>query len=194
MGTITALMPSGMRWSAITSAKVNKRKPSGIFGLSVKAQHLWMHEKGTVESIHFLPVLWYHGFTKEVNTMLSGVFFVIAFLGLLISNGKYEAAKKKQPSKMLCPNCKSRNVKLRKEVSSITRTGLSSYGKGIGVRSGVSNINRQRIAVCQDCGYDYPYTSEADVKQAVASTKSSYHFWLILTIIAAGIGIWIFLH
>ena len=132
--------------------------------------------------------------TKEVDTMMSGIFFIIAFIGLLISNVKYEAAKKKHSSKMLCPNCKSRNIKIRKEISGITRTGLSSYGSGMGVHTGVSNVNRQRIGVCQDCGYDYPYTSEADVKQAVASAKGAYYFWLVLTIIAAGVGIWFFLH
>ena len=126
--------------------------------------------------------------------MVSGIFFVIALIGLLFSNAKYEAAKKKHPSKMLCPNCKSRNIKIRKEISGITRTGLSSYGSSIGVHTGVSNVNRQRIGVCQDCGYDYPYTSEADVKQAVASAKGAYYLWLVLSIIAAGVGIWFFLH
>ena len=126
--------------------------------------------------------------------MMSGIFFVIAFIGLLISNVKYEDAKKRRPSKMLCPNCKSQNVKIRKEISGITRTGLSSHSGSIGVKTGVSNINRQRIAVCQDCGYDYPYISEVEVNQALANAKSSYYFWLVLTIIAAGVGIWFFLH
>ena len=132
--------------------------------------------------------------TKEVGVMISGIFFIIAFIGLLLSNSKYETAKSRQPSQMICPNCKSKNIKIQKEITSYSRGSVRTYGSRLSAGSGSTTVNRQRLGVCQDCGYDYPYVSQEEVEQNIEKTKNSYHFWLALTIIAAGIGIWVFLH
>ena len=119
---------------------------------------------------------------------------IVIVVGLLLSIGNYENARKLKPTPMKCPNCGSENIKIQREITSYSRGSVRTYGSRLSAGSGSTTVNRQRLGVCQDCGYDYPYVSQEEVEQNIEKTKNSYHFWLALTIIAAGIGIWVFLH
>ncbi len=118
---------------------------------------------------------------------------IIVILGLLASIGKYMQAKEMRPTLMICPNCKSRNIRIQREIAGLTSSSFGSYYGRWNFRSSGHNINRQRIGVCQDCGFDFPYITSQDCKQAMADAKGLRDFWLFLAAVAVAIGLWIYL-
>lgn len=84
---------------------------------------------------------------------------IVFFLLFISSMIRRSDAKKMKPSKMICPNCGSKNVKL-----SIRETGKTENG------------SYKRIAECKECGYVWDYITKEDI----ANEKSKAEGALIL--------------
>lgn len=117
---------------------------------------------------------------------------IVLVVCLTVSISKYNNAMKLQPTPMICPNCQSTNVKISKEVSGLSNTGAGTIFAGWGVHAGNVNINRQRLGVCQDCGFDFPYFTRQEISDIQAKAKSSVIIWIIVTIFACVVGGFIF--
>ncbi len=118
---------------------------------------------------------------------------IVIVIGLLASFGNYANAKKMRPTPMICPNCGSRNIRIQREISGLSGRNIGYYPGRLAIRSSDHTINRQRIGICKDCGFDYPYITAQECIQAVTQTKASMNFWVFLAIVAAGIGLWLYL-
>jgi len=117
---------------------------------------------------------------------------IIILIGLLASIGKYSNAKKLQPTPMICPNCHSTNIRISKEVAGFTNSSATSFHGGWGLHSGNVNINRQRLGVCQDCGFDFPYFTEQEIYQYREKTKAHMAIWFLVAFIAALVAVYLF--
>ena len=98
---------------------------------------------------------------------------IVAIMMLSPSAVRVYRAWTAKPSMMVCPNCGSRQVKITSRVESTTGSRSSQFKRSlilpryrVSVQSQTgSQINRQRVAVCQSCGFDYPYMTFAEVQQ-----------------------------
>lgn len=117
---------------------------------------------------------------------------IIILICLLASIGSYSNAKKLQATPMICPNCHSTNVRISKEVAGFTNGGATSFHGGFGLHAGNVNVNRQRLGVCQDCGFDYPYITQQEVSQIQEKAKNRMAFWIIITAIALVVASYLF--
>lgn len=87
----------------------------------------------------------------------------IIFLLLLIGSIRQASyLKREKPSKMLCSNCKSTNVKLHTRKSGDTISG-SHYMYWV---NGRHEIQYDRIAKCKDCGFTWHYVTKEDIVAA----------------------------
>lgn len=96
-------------------------------------------------------------------------FDIIFFILFLASIGKWKESKKIKPSKMICQNCNSTNVKLSTRESGKTMTG-SRYGYSV---SGRTTIHYSRIAECKDCGFVWDYIIKEDIEKAKTNAKNA---------------------
>ncbi len=118
---------------------------------------------------------------------------IIIVIGLLASIGKYAQAKEMKPTLMICPNCNSNKIRIQRQIAGISSNSFGSYYGRWNFRSSGHNINRQRIGVCQDCGFDFPYFTVQDCRQAMEDAKTFRNAWLMLALIAIAVGMWIYL-
>lgn len=119
---------------------------------------------------------------------------VLPFIGIIwiiMALIRCNKCNKLVPSKMLCPNCNSTNVKIRSiQTGTSTNTRHSGVGAilglGFGTVSAKGNtiFNYQREGVCQDCGFNYAYITQEDIDKAKSSAKNKLILSLIFTIIA----------
>lgn len=124
---------------------------------------------------------------------------VIPFVALFFLITAYIAYKKSEnlsASKMQCPNCNSKNVKISSlKIGVQTTTSASGNGgffSGIGFVSGNKNSNTlysfKRQAICHDCGFNYDYLTEDDVCQMKDSLKNrliiSIFFFVVALILS----------
>ena len=109
---------------------------------------------------------------------------IVIIYELIAHIAKYVRAKALKPTAMVCIHCGSHNVKIQKEVEGITSQSISSYyGRwGVGTRNSV--INRTRIVVCGDCGYDFPFIDQSMITEIRKRTKAKMRLWILITILA----------
>ena len=119
---------------------------------------------------------------------------IVILIGLLASIGNYKKAKSMKPSKMLCPNCGSKNIWIQKEVSGISGSGVNTDVWAWNIHSGNHNINRQRVGVCQDCGFDYSYITQDEINDAIERARGIRNLWIILALIVLLGGFALYLH
>ena len=120
---------------------------------------------------------------------------VIPFVALFFLITAYIAYKKSEnlsASKMQCPNCNSKNVKISSlKIGVQTTTSASGNGGffgGIGFVSGNKNSNTlysfKRQAICHDCGFNYDYLTEDDVCQMKDSLKNRLIISIVFFVVA----------
>ena len=119
---------------------------------------------------------------------------IVIFIGLLASIGNYKKAKKLKASTMICPNCGSGNVKIQKEISGVSGSGVSTNLWSWDIRSGNHKLDRKRIGVCQDCGFDYPYITQDEVDEAINKARGMRNLWIILAILVTVGGFALYMH
>ena len=117
---------------------------------------------------------------------------IILLICLLASIGNYTNSKKLQATPMICPNCHSTNIRISKEVAGFTNNSATSFHGGWGLHSGNVNINRQRLGICQDCGFDYPFFTQQEVNQIQERAKSRMICWFAIAVIAGSVGFYLF--
>lgn len=108
---------------------------------------------------------------------------IISVIVLLSSYGKYQAAKQKEPSKMVCKNCGSTNVRIHNRTEGWTADSFGGAGYGLAGGRINKNISRQHVAVCADCGFDSPYITLDDIAAERESAKNSVYGSLFITVI-----------
>lgn len=90
--------------------------------------------------------------------------FLMVISGISLVN----QARNMEPSKMICPNCNSNNIKL-----STRNTGSTSNGYYYGrMASWSKTIQYQRIAECKDCGYTWDYITDEDIAKKFSKANS----------------------
>lgn len=117
------------------------------------------------------------------------VFDIVFFLLFLGSIGKADELRKTKPSKMICSNCNSRNVKLSTRKSGKTISG-SHYGHNV---FGNTTINYERIAECKDCGFVWNYTTQEDIDNEYKKMINLRNIFGAVFIILTIFTLWIFL-
>lgn len=114
------------------------------------------------------------------------IVFLLLFLG---SIGEIDELKKTKPSKMICSNCKSTNVKLSTRKSGDTVSG-GHYGHWA---SGSHKIHYERIAECKSCGFTWNYITQEDIDNELKQTTGAKNLYAFILIVLGAITLWIFL-
>lgn len=96
-------------------------------------------------------------------------FFILAIASIV----RVINASKMHPSKMICPNCNSKSVRLSTRQSG-TDTNAYFFRFGLSMSD---RINYQRIAECQNCGFVWNYFTRDDIQ----SEKSKACSMLVLS-------------
>lgn len=123
---------------------------------------------------------------------IAALVVLVILIGLIASIGNLNKAKKLKASKMECPNCGSRNIRIQKEFSGMSSNSTSTYVSSWHIRSGNHSINRQRVAVCQDCGFDYPYITQDEIDEQIEKAKGIRNLFVILTALLVIVGLILF--
>lgn len=122
---------------------------------------------------------------------------VIVALMMLVPYGlrAYKAWTAK-PSTMTCPNCGSGQVRITSRVEGMTGNSSSQFKRSLLMpryrvridRQGGSQINRQRIGLCQSCGFDYPYVTAEEVRQERSAAMRAAVIVVIVTALCVVLG------
>lgn len=102
---------------------------------------------------------------------------------------------------MECPNCGSKDVKITSRVDGVSNSGNSVFRRSYVApnhkatinRQGSTTINRQRVAVCQSCGFDYSYITEDEVRREQKGAKAAVVVMTLFTIMLFCMG-WLTAH
>lgn len=106
------------------------------------------------------------------------IFAVTFFAGLkkyIDGSAEEKRLRNAEPSIMMCPNCGSTHIYIdRMQTGSISASSMGGtayrFGSGlIGQGTAISDslVTSQRMARCRDCGFDYPYITQADINAAI---------------------------
>lgn len=117
------------------------------------------------------------------------IFDIAIFLMFLGAVKQFDDIKKAKPSKMLCSNCKSTNVRLSTRKSGDSVSG-SHYGHWA---SGSHKIHYERIAECKSCGFTWNYITQEDINNEYKRLNGLKNFYGVIFAIATIIILWIFL-
>lgn len=101
------------------------------------------------------------------------VFGGLAILWLIIClarKSRYNEALKMTATQHICPSCNSTNIKIQPLMTGAITTSVG-YGS-LGIAK--SNMQNVKIAICQDCGTDFYYYTEQDIKQIQRAAYKSY--------------------
>ena len=98
--------------------------------------------------------------------------FILLLVMLIPSIIQYISARRMTPSEMRCPNCGSTATRITSRVDGVSRDSGAAFQRSFIMPNhrfttyghSDSKIKRSRIAVCQQCGFDYEYIT-ADVIQ-----------------------------
>lgn len=101
-----------------------------------------------------------------------------------------------KPSTMVCPNCGSKQVRITNRVEGMTGSNSSQFKRSLLMpryrvkidRQGQSQINRQRIGLCQSCGFDFPYVTAEEVRQERSAATKATAIAVIVTVLCVVLG------
>lgn len=104
-----------------------------------------------------------------------------------------------KPSTMTCPNCGSGQVRITSRVEGMTGSSSSYFKRSILMprhrvridRQGGSQINRQRIGLCQSCGFDFPYITVDEVTQERGAATRTAVIVLIVAVLCTVFGLFV---
>lgn len=102
-----------------------------------------------------------------------------------------------EPSEMVCPNCGSTHIFINRMQTGTVNTfngSSTAYGAGhIAFGSGkahtYSKITSQRMAKCQDRGFNYPYITEEDIFTARNAAEKEMDKGMAMIVISIVTGI-----
>ena len=110
------------------------------------------------------------GFTHEREPIPAVLCAAILIVPALVQLWK---ARQLKPSAMICPNCGSADVFISERFEGMTTDTDVSFKRSFvfpNHRAKVQSqagakINRQRVARCRQCGFDYRYTTAGEVQR-----------------------------
>lgn len=101
----------------------------------------------------------------------------VVFFFLIVSSAiRLNNAKNMRPSKMICPNCKSGNVKLFTRKSGTT-TNASFYSH---FATKDKSIHYERVADCKECGFTWNYITKEDINAEKSRATGALILYIIL--------------
>ena len=111
----------------------------------------------------------------------SAVFSIGATLVVLylICLGRLAQAQSRTPSSMICPNCHSRNVRIKSRIDGLSSTRAA----GGSIVFSDNTIKRSHVATCQDCGFDYPYYTQSDVDELEVRARRNLIIVAVLVVL-----------
>ena len=126
--------------------------------------------------------------------------FIVAILLICIVaySCKYriDKARNLQPSAMICPNCGGREIRIDNRIEGYSGRSnaqiqrsliMPKHRKTVNWQYG-SQYNRQRVGICQSCGFDYPYVTPQEAQQAQDRIKLSTIIGIIAAVFFAVLG------
>lgn len=133
--------------------------------------------------------------------IISGIaiFIITLYAGLkkyIEGSAEEKRLRNAEPSIMMCPNCGSTHIYIsRMRTGAISASSMSGsayrfgYSGLVGGGTAVSDsiVTSQRMARCQDCGFDYPYVTQADINAAInraVKEKNSGAVWLAVSVVS----------
>ena len=101
--------------------------------------------------------------------------------------------RKLKPSAMICPTCGSDNIFISNRFEgmvtgtdvALKRSFVFPNHRAKMQTKAESQVNRQRIARCQQCGFDFRFVSAGEVQQARSDAIKS----VIIAVVLLGLGI-----
>lgn len=121
---------------------------------------------------------------------------VLLLVMLIPSLLRLMSARRMSPSEMQCPNCGSTNTRITSRVDGVASSSDMAFQRSFIMpkhrvtahRQSDSSIKRRRIAVCQQCGFDYEYITADDIKQAKRAAIRSLLIVAVISIIGIAWG------
>lgn len=106
-----------------------------------------------------------------MQLILAAVLLILGIADYAKGKNAMNSLQYAKPSEMVCPDCGNTHIFINRMQTGTVNTSTCSgtaYGAGhIAFGSGTahtySKITSQRMAKCQDCGFDYPYITEEDI-------------------------------
>lgn len=131
-----------------------------------------------------------------VGTGVYTIAVIIAAMMLVPHGLKVYKAWTAKPSTMICPNCGSGQVRITSRVESMTGNSNSQFKRSLFMprhrvridRQAGSQINRQRVAICQSCGFDYSYVTAEEVGQERGSATLAASIAFAVTVLCIVFG------
>lgn len=117
------------------------------------------------------------------------VFGLISLVfGLLLSWGTYLQVCDLTPSKTVCPSCGKSNLRISKINTAAKSTTIHTANT---ISTTSTAIESSKVAVCQDCGHDFVFYTEEDLRNLRLSKKFGAIFNTILCILFVCLVIWL---
>lgn len=111
----------------------------------------------------------------------------VALLILLIeTNRKFQYTMQMKPSKMICDNCNSGNVKLSEKETGNKNQLFSAF-------QGIPKTSYRRRAECKDCGFVWDYLTQEDITNECKRLNALKNRYEIMLAVSAIITIWLFI-
>lgn len=122
----------------------------------------------------------------------------LVLVGVVAYSGKYgfDKARNLRPSTMVCPNCGSNQIRIDNRIEGYSGSSnaqvqrsllMPKHRKTINWQYG-SQYNRQRVGICQSCGFDYPYVTPQEAQQAQDRIKLSTIIGVAVAVFFALLG------
>lgn len=124
------------------------------------------------------------------------VAIVLAGIAAYSCKYRFDKARNLRPSVMVCPNCGSSQIRIDNRIEGYSGTSnaqvqrslvMPKYRKTVNWQYG-SQYNRQRVGICQSCGFDYPYVTPQEAQQAQDRIKMSTTIGIIAAVFFALFG------
>lgn len=113
---------------------------------------------------------------------------IVTGIMLIASIGNYSKSKNMRPSEMKCPNCESSDVR----ISSVTSGQSTTMGGTKRTKIANTNIQRQRVAKCQSCGFDWNYITRDDIVQAQSDSRGRIIIFGIIFAVCFSFTVYLF--
>ena len=96
-----------------------------------------------------------------MQLILAAVLLILGIADYAKGKNAMNSLQYAKPSEMVCPDCGNTHIFINR-----MQTGTVNTSTGSGTAYGAGHIAfgaTQRMAKCQDCGFDYPYITEEDI-------------------------------
>lgn len=110
---------------------------------------------------------------------------------------RWDKANAIQPSAMVCPNCGSDFVRIENRVEGVSGNSSAHIHRSVIApkhfktvnRQHKSQLDRQRVGVCQLCGFDYPYVTAQEAEKARNEARAVTIIGMVVAAVFALFGL-----